>query len=325
MPELNNQFPHWLESRFATHPGESPPWLSSAIQTSMQHAERQAKMPLELQQMALRNKATQLEIEHQGIQNDVLNEEMNAYAEDLPILRDYLDTVSKTPGGSLVTPAPMLRSRKGIESVLQHQKMDADTILGKTMMEDQIALTKEAAKVLDAGIDPTPAFNNGRWDRSALSDLSLKAVEDTNMRAANLRKASNSWHYDAQGNPITRAGNPPAAVATLEYRQKLKQQITDAEAFGEFDTADSLRDDLAALDRSHPDIRERARYQSIVSSIRGIERQLGDLTMKNKWPELEAQKARLLKQLESSSATELPTSSSTNKAFIWTPKGIVPK
>ena len=116
----------------------------------------------------------------------------------------------------------------------------------------------------------------------------------------------------------------PAAVATLEYRKELKQKINDAEESGNWDEADDLKDDLATLDRTHPDIREKARYQAIVSSLRQVEKNLADLTLKSKWPELEKQKVRLQKQLEGG-PSEVQPSGSTVKRFQWTPEGMKEK
>jgi hypothetical protein len=51
--------------------------------------------------------------------------------------------------------------------------------------------------------------------------------------------------------------------------------------------------------------------------------------MKSKWPELEKRKAELQKQLEGAPVSVISPvpvqGGATNKAFIWTPKGVVPK
>lgn len=328
--------PPWLQRNW--QPGQSfdpSPWLNAAFQ---QNIERQ-KLPLQLQQYALQNKASELAIEHQGMVNDEMNSELDAARQDQEVYKSALEEASKLPGGTLNMPPPPLKSKEYSKQWLQRQSMDAQTAFGKTLIQDQIELTKTANNLLAEGYDVTPAMTKGpngqtMWDRSKISEIGNLAAEDKSIRAIELRKAGTAWHYDAQGNPIARAGNPPAAVATLEYRQKLKQQIADAEDAGQFDTADSLRDDLASMDRSHPDIREKARYQAITSSIRNIEHQLGDLTLKSKWPDLEKKKEQLLKELQSSPMPDgvipVPAASpaaagSTNKSFIWTPQGIKPK
>ncbi len=218
--ELDTNLPSWLQRNLAPRESFDPsPWLNEAFNQNVQRA----KLPLQLQQYELANKQSQLAIEHQGIVNDVANQELNAYAEDLPKLRSYLENVSKSPNSALDVQPPMLRSQRAIQAVLQHQKMAADTALGATFMQDQIALTKEAAKVLALGIDPTPAMENGKWNRSALSDLALKATEDENMREIALRKAGTEWH-----NNLATGGNADIVLVEFDGNKFLKNTKTGA-------------------------------------------------------------------------------------------------
>lgn len=97
MPELNNQFPDWLDRRYSARSGTGSPWLSSAIQASMQRAEMQAKLPLQLQQLALANQHTQLQIMEQGLANELQGLQLQQYRDELPAFNEVARLAATDP------------------------------------------------------------------------------------------------------------------------------------------------------------------------------------------------------------------------------------
>lgn len=213
MPELQNQFPDWLNARYAKHAGVGSPWLDSAIRTGMQREEMRQKLPLQLQEMALRNKANALEVESRGLQNDLANMEMDAYREDLPVLREAMAAASSVPGGATGMPVPQFRSRQAQAQWLQRQNMDAQLVFNKAFATDQIELTKLAAELTAAGHGDMVELAkeegpNGtpRWSRSKLGDIASRVNEDKAIAAIELRKAGlrdTQTMGDPQGRLVT--------------------------------------------------------------------------------------------------------------------------
>lgn len=240
---IDTSLPPWLQRNVAQKESFDPsPWLNEAFNQNVQRA----KLPLQLQQYQLQNKELELQAEHQGLQNDILNQELDLQKEELPAFQAAIKSAASTPGGAVALNVPGFRSKKYNDLWLSRLKADAETAVGQTLIKDQVGLAVLAQKVAEQGVDPTPANINGKWDRSALTDLQLKAVEDENMRAANLRRLADPTLRMAQDAADLKAQlraseaktvgagvlqpTPPEMTKELERQQYLKDQISVMDA-----------------------------------------------------------------------------------------------
>lgn len=124
MAELDTSPAPWLQRAWSPRETFDPtPWLQERYRRQVE----QAKLPLQLQGMALQNQAAQLQIEHQGIQNDLANEDLNAYRRDLPRIKDFGDMTKGDPLKMLETPPPQLESIQG-QQILSNQIRQASQV-----------------------------------------------------------------------------------------------------------------------------------------------------------------------------------------------------
>ncbi len=204
MAEMDTQIPGWLQRNWAPRETFDPtPWL----QERYRRQQEAQVMPLKLQQMALQNKASELAVETQGLQNDLANQEMAFYQEDLPVLREAMAAANSVPGGATGMPVPQFRSRQAQAQWLQRQGMDAQLVFNKAFATDQIELTKTAAELTGKGYDVSAAQGEGpngtpRWDRAKLSEIANLAAEDASIRAIELRKAGLLGRGGAEYAPV---------------------------------------------------------------------------------------------------------------------------
>jgi hypothetical protein len=83
------------------------------------------------------------------------------------------------------------------------------------------------------------------------------------------------------------ANHGTAQIQNFAFRQNIKEQIDAAEADGDYETADSLREGLGAFDRAHEGSQVRAHYNALVQERAGIMKALGEPWNKVKWPAMQ--------------------------------------
>lgn len=167
MAYSDQQIPGWLQRNWQPNePFDPTPWLQERFRREV----IRAKLPLELQQLELANKANQLMIETKGLENDILNQEMDTYAKELPVYREWLTKVASTPGGAAVVPLPALNSKKLTALAADRLKMDADTTYGKAMSLRLIDETKRAGDAVAAGGPPPKRNPDGTFDPESLAE-----------------------------------------------------------------------------------------------------------------------------------------------------------
>lgn len=205
---IDTSLPPWLQRNLAQKESFDPsPWLNEAFNQNVQRA----KLPLQLQGYELQNKATQLAIEHQGIQNDLANQEMNNFAQDLPIYRSAIESASKLPGGSVSMQTPMFKSKQALTLWQERQKSDAATAFGQAIHQATIADVKavtDAMRITGKKINVGP---NGEFDpvekAKLLNEAHIQEMADKGalykIEHPGLEKPQAVTVKDDQGNPIT--------------------------------------------------------------------------------------------------------------------------
>lgn len=329
---LDTSVPPWLQRNLAPEQNKGP-WLAEQFSKGMEIGMQMQRLPLQIQGMQLANKANALAVEHQGMLNDLQNQEMNNYAEDLPALRSYMESVAKTPGGSLAMTPPAFKSQRALAAVLQRQKMDADTAYGKAFMENQIELTKTAAVLRQKGYDVEQAQEVGpngelTWNGSKLSELGNQAAEDAAIRAIELRKSGNEWRYDPiTGQLLTGPARSSAGAVDDKLLTDLRAQYDAAAVKGDQLGMTRIQERIDFLKGKHRDPQEAARSTLLRQQILQKEKQLGDLTLKSKWPQLEQELKQLQTEFENlgtapTSGGNLPTSAAPlGKVRVRNPEG----
>lgn len=204
MAELNTSVPEWLQRNWVPEPGFDPtPWLQERYRRQVE----QQKLPLELQGMALANEAHRLAVEHQGVLNETAGLELNQYKSELPIINDYLSRASTTPGGSMAIPIPNgIRSKMGMDTLLNRQKIDADTAYGISLKQRIIDQTKRAASLplVPGGSIPRPRAD-GTFDEAELGSaeqaaLAWKQRNEIEQDAAKIAAQEAAKEQSAQAN-----------------------------------------------------------------------------------------------------------------------------
>lgn len=194
MAELGDlQAPGWLQRNWAPkEPFDPTPWLQERWNRQIQ----MQKLPLELQQMELANKAHALAIEHQGMMNDEFNGELNRYQEDLPALQSALADAQKRPGGTLEMQTPSFRSKKAMDLWSQRQKADAETAYGQALHQRSIEDMKTATKIMEVlGMD-VPRNEDGSINREMFTDLAQQADERKRLEDREDKAAGMEWHME---------------------------------------------------------------------------------------------------------------------------------
>lgn len=214
MAELDTSPAPWLQRAWSPRETFDPtPWLQERYRRQVE----QAKLPLELQGMALQNKAHELMIEHQGIQQDLLNQELNDFQQDLPAYRSAVETAAKTPGGSIAMQTPTFRSKKAMDLWTERQKADAQTAYGQAIHQatiDDIKAVTEATRLTGDVLTPSA---NGQFDPAAkaallekANQIKLKQTIDTyKSEHPQLTKPQAVTVRDNEGNPITMVQTGP--------------------------------------------------------------------------------------------------------------------
>lgn len=218
---IDTSLPPWLQRNFAERPGFDPsPWLNEAF---TQNVERQ-KLPLQLQQYALQNKALELSTEHQGIQNDLLNQELELQKNELPTFRSALETASKTPGGTIAMQTPAFQSKKYMDLWQERQKADAATAYGQAIHQstiDDVKAVTEAMRITGDVIKPLP---DGTFDPTQKAAILKKANDEKLAQTQALYLAEHPvlgtpravTITDDAGNPITMVQEGPNSWKPLD-------------------------------------------------------------------------------------------------------------
>lgn len=158
---LDTQVPAWLQRNWSPRETFDPtPWLQERYKRQVE----QQVLPLKLQGMALENQANRLQIEHQGIQNDLQREEMASFARDLPRLRTARMEAAKVPGGSIAIKNPGFESKTAMQLWQEQQKMDAATAYGQAIHQatiDDMKAVTEATQLTGKVLTPG---ENGQFD-----------------------------------------------------------------------------------------------------------------------------------------------------------------
>ena len=224
-----------------------------------------------------------------------------------------------------------------------HQKlMDGQAKVREMAFQDAARKARLADPALNYAQDIGGLQSELRMNEKAMQGMPADSIEMEQMTERSLRlkdeiKAmEDKLPYGHTGTHLT------AAAANLKTRQDLKAEIDDLEEAGDFETADSRRDDLKNFDSAHPDAKQHAQYTAINATLREIERKLGDRMMKSEWPKLRARRASLQRTiglnpdqedldaeaaLRNEPAAKTPPGSKTiggTTKYRWTPQGTVP-
>lgn len=292
MPELDTNPPAWLQRNWAPRESFDPsPWLKQAYDRQIQ----QEKLPLELQGMALRNQAAQLVITHQGRSNDLL-------AKEQPELAKWItDQIGRPMAETLNDPGPGLLHPDMVQALNSYKAHIAQTTYGLATRQALIKQTQQASEVADILGIVVPRNEDGTFDQAQLADLSQQANEAKMVAAQRARleqiQTQTGWHTNAMGG----IGSADATEKQALAMQRARQRISDAYATGDEDAimeAETFYNDLRlAQQRQHRDPVDSTELQLIRQSIVQLDKQLGDITLKSKWPELEKKRGELIKQL----------------------------
>lgn len=280
--DLNTEMPPWLQRNLAPGNHDSP-WLLDAFKTGMALNEQRQKLPLQIQEMELQNKAHKLAVDHQGMVNDQLNDEMDNYNEDLETLRASLSQAAKTPGGSIAMQAPTFRSKKAQEAWRQQQIIDAQTSYGQALHQRVIEESKiatEAMGLVDAPILRPRA--DGTFDPDELQDAASKLRAYKEHEKLKEIEARTAWHSsigmggnstipenaspvkDKDGNiiaygvPNGRGGiryiTPPSnsVTTTMGQIELLEKERADAEGNQDWDEMDRINERISMFKRALP-------------------------------------------------------------------------
>jgi hypothetical protein len=249
--ELNTEFPSWLAAQYA--PRAQSSWMLQALQQGMQREEMRQKLPLELQGMALQNQAHKLAIEHQGIVNNLQNQEMMDFAQDLPIYRSALEVANKTPGGAISMPTPQFRSKKALDLWQERQKADAQTAYGQAIHQSTIDDYKAVTEAIQITGDKLLPGANGQFDPDAKAALLNKArgmkrqegvadavtkaqqTDPLALHAAKLKATREAYE-------TALAGGDPAVIAKAkaDYEDVQALTVPSGETFETFDAEGHL-------------------------------------------------------------------------------------
>jgi hypothetical protein len=132
------QMPSWLQRNITPRePFDPTPWLQERYRRQIEAQ----KLPLQLQQMELANKAHALSMEHQGLQNNDFNQEMDAYQQDLPKLQEYVN-------GGRKGPPPAVFSKKGQQTILDWERADATSEFGKAQQQLRTEKVKNGTDIM---------------------------------------------------------------------------------------------------------------------------------------------------------------------------------
>lgn len=209
------QAPGWLQRNWQPkEPFDPTPWLQERFKNEI----IKAKLPLELQQMALHNKASQLSIEHQGIENDQLNKELDLYAADLPALRDWQDKMVDDPG---ISP-PAVRSNQARAAIAAAQRNSLESNLGQAIHQQILDQTRGMAEIVKYTGRVLERMPNGLYDPKEYNEA-LKQAEDAKFaRDVALRKAGTDWHSSV--NSLDKITESARHIADLKAQMRDAQQ-----------------------------------------------------------------------------------------------------
>lgn len=204
MALADQEIPAWLQRNWAPkEPFDPTPWLQERFRRQV----IQAKLPLELQQMELANKAAQLEIETRGLQNDLVNQEMNAYAQELPALREYMSQAEGTAGGAISLPPPAFRSKRAMAAIAERQKIDADTGYGIALNRTITEQTKNVAEwmpLANMTIAPRPDGTFDPQQYALLGEMAAQAKQASELEQISVRSGGSFTPViETPVNPLT--------------------------------------------------------------------------------------------------------------------------
>lgn len=196
MADINGEVAPWLQKSWGPtdHSADNLlPWLKFGYEA----AQQKAKLPLEIQGMALRNQAQQAAIEHQGIINELQGQQLASYNSELPRFQQ----VVKDTGGdpiSIMNRIESFNSPVLQNQWLQLQKQAASTTLGTAHNEQVVNDIRSAADLVKKGMPPPSMNPDGTVNRESLAETA-QAYAD---HQAQIAAARTAWHYDAEGNPV---------------------------------------------------------------------------------------------------------------------------
>ncbi len=174
------QAPAWLQRNWQPRePFDPTPWL----QERYRRQQDAQILPLKLQQMELANKAAQLQIEHQGIENDIVNLDMNAYRDDLSRIRAFREATGGDPLKMAETPPPALFSAKGQQTLANQIKQASQVGYVQRHQDLETAKFALATKAAEHGysipMTTDPVTGQPSFDTQAIADtFSNSALRD---------------------------------------------------------------------------------------------------------------------------------------------------
>lgn len=164
---LNTEFPQWLQAQYA--PQAQSPWIINAIQLATEREKMRQELPLQIQEMGLRNIQMGLANDTQRMVNEAHHIELNNFMDDQELLDSSVKQAAGTPGGAMSMPTPNFRSHQAMNLWLDRMKSDADTAAGIAYKQRVIEQTKRAQAVM--GIPGTPTLRpgpDGTYDETQL-------------------------------------------------------------------------------------------------------------------------------------------------------------
>lgn len=264
---IDTSFPGWLAARNAQR-DYSAPWLVQAVQAGAQMANDRAKLPLQLQQMSLQNDAAQLQIEHQGLMNDLVARTIQDEKDDLPRYMDAMEPYRNNPIGLMDAPIPAFKSQK-YQNLWSDARIDAGRSFAvqgeKYRLAEDYKIVGEA-QLLGFKADPP---TNGRYDPNTVSDAGAfieehktKELEAKQKNELEKIQERNSWRFDPiTGEPIAGGGSADKELRYASDVADLKAQLRASEiatrkmlpgsdeAIAAFEKHQQLKDKLDALEQ----------------------------------------------------------------------------